>query len=117
MYRAPITQKSVGLSIVLCIVTCGLYGIYWMYTLNEDMNAASNAVNPTPGFNVLAFTLLTCGIYGLYWMYMQGEKVDYIKNQRGIPSSNTGILYLILNFLGLGLVAYALMQHELNQVI
>ena len=34
--------------------------------------------------------------------------------QRGIPSSNTGILYLILSVVGLGIVAYALM-HELNK--
>lgn len=35
---------------------------------------------------------------------------------RNLPSSNSGILYLILQLFGLGIIAYALMQNELNQL-
>lgn len=61
-------------------------------------------------------TLVTCGIYGFYWAYKQGEKIDFIKTERNIPSNNTGVLYLILQIFGLGIVAYALMQSEINQL-
>lgn len=61
-------------------------------------------------------TLVTCGIYGFYWAYKQGEKIDKAKNMRNLPSSNSGILYLILQLFGLGIIAYALMQNELNQL-
>ena len=61
-------------------------------------------------------TIVTCGIYGLYWAYKQGEKIDAAKANRGVASGNSGILYLILSIFGLGIVAWALMQNELNQM-
>ncbi len=57
----------------------------------------------------IIFSLLTCGIYGIYWMYKMGERLDRVTGK-----SNTGILYIVLTFLGLGIVSYALMQDTLN---
>ena len=65
---------------------------------------------------VVLLTIVTCGIYGIYWAYKQGEKLDFTKNNRGIPSSNSGVLYLILQIFGFGIIAYALMQNELNKL-
>ena len=48
--------------------------------------------------------------------FKQGEKLDAAKNSRGIPSSNSGILYLILSLFGFSIVAWALMQNELNKL-
>ena len=56
----------------------------------------------------------TCGIYGLYWCYKAGDKIDRVKQQWGIPSSNTGILYLILSLIGLDIVVWSLVQSEVN---
>lgn len=44
-----------------------------------------------------------------------GEKVDIIKNKNGVPSSNSGILYVLLQVFGLGIIAYALMQDTANK--
>ena len=63
------------------------------------------------------FDLITCGIYGFYWAYKQGERLDYSKNLRGIPSGNSNILYLILQIIGLGIVAQALMQDSVNKIL
>ena len=35
------THRSIGLIIVLTIITCGIYGIYWFITLTNDSNVAS----------------------------------------------------------------------------
>lgn len=51
-----------------------------------------------------------------YWLYKQGDAIDQVKASRGLPSGNSGILYLILAIFGLGIVSYALMQNELNQL-
>ena len=51
-----------------------------------------------------------------YWLYKQGDAIDQVKTSRGLPSGNSGILYLILAIFGLGIVSYALMQNELNQL-
>ena len=110
-----IQQRNIALCIVLSIITCGLYGIYWFICLTNDTNEVSNS-NGTSGGMALLFTIITCGIYSFYWAYKQGEKIDTAKNSHGIPSSNTGILYLILVFFGLGIIAYALMQDSLNKL-
>lgn len=112
-----IQQRSIATCIILSFVTCGIYGLIWFVSLTDDANFVSSGNNGgTSGGMALLLTLVTCGIYGLYWMYNQGEKIDIAKQNRGIPSSNSGILYLILSILGLGIVSYALMQNELNNL-
>ena len=104
--------KNVGLCIVLTIVTCGIYGIYWYYCLHEDMQAVCGNPMNVGGGMVILLTIVTCGIYGLYWCYQMGRALDAA---RGTPQGSLGILYLILSILGLNIVAWALMQNELNQ--
>ena len=107
-------QRNVALGIVFSLITCGIYGLYWLVCLTEDTNAAAGE-NGTSGVMALIFTIITCGIYGLYWAYRCGEKLDKAKTMRGIPASNGGVLYLILYIFG-GVIAYALIQHELNKL-
>ena len=112
-----IQQKDVAICIVLSIVTCGIYGLYWLYTLNEDLNALAPEKAGAPGSNVILFTIITCGLYGIYWLYTQGDKIDYLKRQQGLVSNYTGIVYIVLSFIGLQIIAYALMQNEINNLI
>lgn len=111
-----IERRNIVVCIVLTLVTCGIYGIYWIVCLTNDVNTVSGDVNGTSGGMVVLLTIVTCGIYGIYWAYKQGEKLDFTKNNRGIPSSNSGVLYLILQIFGFGIIAYALMQNELNKL-
>ena len=113
----PVQQRSIGLCIVLSIITCGIYAIYWMYCLNEDAKMLSGDVNGTSGGIVILLSIVTCGIYELYWMYKQGERIDNAKVSRGMPSGNSGVLYLILSLVGLGIISYALMQNEINNIV
>lgn len=110
-----IQKRNIAVCIILFIVTCGIYGIYWFICLNNDTNTASNTFGTSGGVAFL-LTLVTCGIYGIYWAYKQGEKIDVAKRNRGISSSNSGILYLILSLFGFSIIAWALMQNELNQL-
>lgn len=111
-----IERRNIAVCIVLTLVTCGIYGIYWIVCLTNDVNTVSGDVNGTSGGMVVLLTIVTCGIYGIYWAYKQGEKLDFTKNNRGIPSSNSGVLYLILQIFGFGIIVYALMQNELNKL-
>ena len=111
-----VERRNIAVCIVLTLVTCGIYGIYWIVCLTNDVNTVSGDVNGTSGGMVVLLTIVTCGIYGIYWAYKQGEKLDFTKNNRGIPSSNSGVLYLILQIFGFGIIAYALMQNELNKL-
>ncbi len=120
MYTANpmgIQPKNIAVCIILSFVTCGIYGIYWFIKLTDELNALAEVEAPTSGGTAFLLTLITCNIYGFYWAYKQGEKVDYAKNKRNIPSGNTPILYLLLDIFGLAIVAYALMQNEINQLV
>lgn len=110
-----IQKRSIAVCIILSIVTCGIYGFYWMACLNNDANTASNTFGTSGGMVVL-LTIVTCGLYGIYWAFKQGEKIDAAKSSRGAASGNSGILYLILSIFGLAIVAWALMQNELNNM-
>lgn len=112
-----IEKRSIPLCIVLSIVTCGIYAIYWFVKLTDDTNQITNDPNATSGGIAFLLTLVTCGIYGIYWAYKQGEKLDNLKAQRGLPTSSQAILYLILELFGLGIIAYALMQDEINKYL
>ena len=110
------SAKNIALCIVLTFITCGIYGFYWLYCLNEDSKKAANDVNAADGVVVILLSIITCGIYQWYWMYKQGERIDTAKEMRGISSENSGVIYLILSIVGLGIISYALMQNELNQM-
>ncbi|MCR5487541.1 MAG: DUF4234 domain-containing protein [Lachnospiraceae bacterium] len=111
------TNRSIPLCIVLCFVTCGIYGIIWMIKLNDELNAQAGDTEAASGGLVFLFTLISCGIYALYWYYQMGRKVDMIKQGTGRgDSGNTPVLFLVLGLVGLGIVNYALMQSALNDV-
>ena len=110
-----IKNRNIALCIVFSIITCGIYGLYWFICLNDDVNTLSgHTQDGTSGGIALLLSIVTCNIYFIYWNYKQGEKIDEAKNARGISSSNTGVLYLLLSIFGLGIISYALMQSELN---
>lgn len=109
-----VQQRNIAVCVILSIVTCGIYGIYWFICLTNDTNTIAGEIG-TSGGVAFILTLITCGIYGLYWAYKCGEKLDKAKSDRGIPASNGGILYLILFLFG-GIIAYALIQSELNNL-
>ncbi len=116
-YRVNIPKREVGVCIILSVITCGIYGIFWFIHLVNDLNDASGETNDSRGGMVFLLTLITCGIYGIVWMYNAGDKVNIIKQRNGIPSySNPGILYLALSMFGFSIVSYSLIQSELNKV-
>jgi len=109
-----VQQRNIAVCIILSIITCGIYGIYWFICLTNDTNTVANEPG-TSGGVAFILTIITCGIYGLYWAYKCGEKLDKAKTDRGMAASNGGILYLILFLFG-GIIAYALIQNELNNM-
>lgn len=116
-YRAPIQQRNIALCIILSIITCGIYGIYWTICIVNDLNTAAQTPEDTSGGLVFLLGIVTCNIYMLYWYYKAGEKVSKIKQMNGDPDdSSNGILYLLLVLVGLNIVSICLIQNELNRV-
>ncbi len=120
VYGAPMghgKNRNIALCIIFSIITCGIYSIYWMYVLNEEINSLSDEPNATSGGLVILFTIITCGIYGLYWYFKMGERVDTIKTNMGLRGDSSNIIFLILGIFGLGIINYALMQDTINKAV
>ena len=55
-----IERRNIAVCIVLTLVTCGIYGIYWIVCLTNDVNTVSGDVNGTSGGMVVLLTIVTC---------------------------------------------------------
>ncbi len=105
------TQRNIGISILLSIVTCGVYAYYWMYKMTQEITQYNNE-DANPGIE-LVLSLFTCGIYFIYWNYKMGKRIAQAK----LSSSDDSILYLLLSIFGLGIVSLAIMQNNMNNMI
>ena len=116
-YQAPVARRSIAVCIVLSLITCGIYSLYWLYCVVTDLNLASGETEDTTGGVVILLGIVTCSIYTIYWYYKAAGKVNRIRQMNGIPQdSSLSILYLILALFGFGIVSLALIQDELNKV-
>ena len=112
----PIKERNIVVCILLTIITCGIYGIIWFVNLTDDMRDASGDSSLSGGMAFL-LTLVTCGIYGYFWAYKMGKAGVVARANRGMPGDDNSVLYLVLQFLGLGIVNYCIMQNELNNFV
>ena len=96
-----IQKRNIAMYIILSIVTCGIFGIYWFICLTDDSKLAANDNESASGPVAFLLTIVTCGIYSWYWAYKLGDRVDYAANSRGIGdgSSNSKILFIVLQLL------------------
>ena len=111
----PITERNIAISIILTIVTCGIYGIFWFISLTDEIRNASEDSSMPSGGVAFLLTLVTCGIYGYYWAYRMGKGLAAAHKVHGSEVvSDNSVLYIILQIFGLGIVNYAIMQNDLN---
>ena len=83
------TQNAV-MVIVLSLVTCGIYSIYWLYTALNDLNklVGREAVNPILGAIIAP--------YGLY--VIDKEFVEINKNEGLEDYKSNFVLWILLCF-------------------
>lgn len=112
--RPMISKRDVAMAIILSIITCGLYGIYWFIVMTDESNNVSDEKTASGGLAFL-YTLITCGIYRLYWNYKMGQKLYLAGKKYNLPISDNSVLYLILAIFGLDIVNYCLIQSDLNR--
>lgn len=113
-----IKNRNIVLCVILSIITCGIYGIYWFIVMTNDVKTAAEDTKIASGGMAFFLTLITCGIYGIYWAYKMGELTKIAQEKRGADAntSDRAILYLILEIIGLSIVVFILVQNDLNKL-
>lgn len=112
-----VKEKSIGLCVVLSIVTCGIYGIYWLYTIASDLNSLCESQNQEKGAEpglVVILSIVTCGIYLLYYLWKAGKMVSSLTRSNGHHPSDDSIVLMVLSILQLSLVSYCILQSHIN---
>ncbi|MBI4376844.1 MAG: DUF4234 domain-containing protein [Elusimicrobia bacterium] len=110
-------EMGIALSLILSVITCGLYNVYWNYQQFRAMNHLLSREEYK--FWPWAFlALITCGLYHIYTEYRMGADLHLYMKQRGLEevNPNMAVIGLLLSCLGLWIVADAIYQHELNRL-
>ena len=108
--------KSIPMLVILSIVTCGIYYLYWLYKTTDSIkNFIDNQeINPT----LELILCLVIPFYQLYWFYKY-SRIIYKDMTLKVGMDNTedsSVLLLVLSFLGLGIVSAAILQDKLNSI-
>lgn len=109
-------RKNIVTCIILFIVTCGFYGIYWLYCIISDINTISGDPDSMSPIVVILLSFVTCGIYLLFWVYKAGALLDKKAIEAGRASESRAMIYLILTLFFLGIVTCVLMQDSINTI-
>ena len=109
----PINKRNIGTSILLSIVTFGIYLIYWEYLLVKNTRAIKKD-NSSCTSEMLCLVFVP--FYPLYWWYTRGKLVKDEFTSHGYSASGSEITYLVLGIFGLGIVSMAIMQNDFNSL-
>ena len=112
-----VKEKSIGLCVVLSLVTCGIYSIYWLYTIAHDLNDLCESQNQEKGAEpglVVVLSIVTCGIYLLYYLWKAGKMVSSLTRSNGHHPSDDSIVLMVLSILQLSLVSFCILQSHIN---
>ncbi len=109
-----VKEKNIVVCILLTIITCGLYGFYWMLTLTDDSITLAEKGEPS-GSTVVLLTIITLGLYGIYWSFVMDKRLLTIEKKRGIVGKSRIAIYVIFYIAGI-IITLALMQNKINSM-
>ena len=105
-------QRNIVTCVLLSLVTCGIYGIYWMICLAKDVTTVKDK-DRNATTNIVLFILLPF----LGFFLAERQFTEDLKAM-GIAHEDRSILYLILGLLGIGVIVDAcMMQNDMNNIL
>ena len=108
---------DVATGLVLSIITCGLYNVYWNHRQFEVLNRLLGR-REYDFARWLLLSLVTCGLYHVYTEYRMGQDLARILKEQGHDSNpNLAFAGLALSLCALSVVADAVYQHEINKLV
>ncbi|HFU4025079.1 TPA: DUF4234 domain-containing protein [Streptococcus suis] len=106
--------SNVGLSVVLTVLTLGIYGLFWHIYIIKKVTRLNE-----PNASVMGEILLNLFIpfYSIYWFYKANLSIVAYSQSINREIENKSIMYILLSIFGLQIVAIAIMQHDLNTLV
>lgn len=101
--------------IVFTIITCGIYGIWWMVTYGNEVKNSLGRQDLNPGMD-LVLGIITCGIWSTiaFW-YKYPKLITEMQQRVGLPPNDISTTTLILGIFFAPASLY-IIQTELNKI-
>ncbi|MBI4566595.1 MAG: DUF4234 domain-containing protein [Planctomycetes bacterium] len=112
-------NRNILATLLLTLVTCGIYGLVVQYLIGEELNAHRRKEELSPGLDVLLY-VLTCGVWGIYVHYRYAQALKESCESERLPVQDVTTVCLILQVCSLfmpgflGLVSLLILQNEMN---
>lgn len=96
------TNRGLVKFILLSLITCGIYALFFWSAYARDMNIVCAGDGKHTGGIIkrILLSMITFGIYELVWMYGVGERISVNCHKRGIHCNVTGGSVLLWYLLG-----------------
>lgn len=97
------TERSLLLFVLLSLITLGLYGMWFIYQMSEDVNLACEGDGSyTSGFvPFLILSYVTLFIYVFFWCYKLGNRLHDNASRYGLQFKDTGSSILLWGTAGI----------------
>ncbi len=105
-----IQPRNIVTALILSIVTCGIYGIYWIICITREADSVKDPAADTLLDIILMLFLPFIGLYLVEKKFTEGCAA------RGVAHKDNSIVYLVLGLFGLSIVALCMMQNDLNKL-
>ena len=107
--------RSIPVDLILTIITCGIYGLFWQYKQMEALNGWLRRRDFSFGLWLL-LSIITCGIFAMYYEYKMAKGINEIQEQNNLRvAGDLPLICLLLTIFGLAFVSLAIQQLEINK--
>ncbi len=110
-------KLNIAAHLILTLITCGLYDIYWNFLQMEACNKLLGK-DEFSFWSWAIFSLLTCGLYHIYYQYQMGIAITEIQQKANKPVfENLPIISVFATIFGLSVLVDCVHQHEINKIV
>ena len=110
-------HANIAVHLILTIVTCGLFSLYWNYKQMQACNQMLGRREFSFGLWFL-LTFITCGIYHVFYQYKVGMAIVELQRSRDRHVfGELPILSVIVTIFALSIIVDAIHQSEINKLV
>ena len=109
-----IEKRNIAVSVLLAIITLGIYGIIWFVKVANDIRTLQPNSGVKAGKDLL-LSIISFGFYYIYLMYKYPKAIVKAEMERGMKDNDFSTLSIILTVLGLNIIPWCMIQAELNK--
>lgn len=107
-------NRSVATVIILSLVTCGIYSLYWTYVTIEALDNEGQSSN-MPAIVQFLLTLFLANVGYILFAINANNNLNSIRAKRGAMAKDQMVLYIILAVV-CPIAFVGVLQNDINEI-